>query len=156
MRAGASALDLREQVLEAGTAAARVRVLECWLLAHLPLSRAAHPAITFALEAFCDASARPAVAAVTERIGISPTRFIQLFRHAVGLTPKQFCRIQRFQQVLCALDPDAPVRWGELAAAYGYFDQAHLIHEFQPFSGLTPMAYLASRGAHHNHIPHPL
>jgi AraC-like DNA-binding protein len=152
---GTSAFDLREWVLEAATAAQRVHILERWLLAHLTPACAAHPAVTFALEAFRDASARPAVAAVIERIGISPPRFIQLFRDAVRLAPKQFCRIRRFQQVLYALDGDAPVRWGELAATYGYFDQAHLIHEFQAFSGLTPGAYLTSRSTHRNHVPIP-
>lgn len=152
---GASALDLREQALEASTAEGRVRALECWLLARLIPSRAAHPAVAFALDAFRDASSRPTVASVIEQIGFSQTRFIQVFRDAVGLTPKQFCRVQRFQQTLRVLERPALVRWGELAATSGYFDQAHLIHEFQAFSGLTPGAYLAARSMHRNHVPLP-
>jgi AraC-like DNA-binding protein len=152
---GASALDLREQALEAETAEGRVRALERWLLARFAPSRVAHSAIAFALDAFRDASSRPMVSSVIEQIGMSQTRFIHLFRDAVGLTPKQFCRIQRFQQTLCALESGAPAPWGEVAAAHGYFDQAHLIHEFQAFSGLAPGAYLAACVAHRNHVPLP-
>jgi AraC-like DNA-binding protein len=147
------AVELRGQVLEVETAEGRVRALECWLLARLVPSWAAHAAVAFALDAFQHAPSTPTISAVTQRIGIGQTRFIQVFRDAVGLMPKQFCRIQRFQRALRALESGAPVRWGELAAACGYFDQAHLIHEFRAFSGLTPGAYLASRGAHRNHVP---
>jgi len=41
----------------------------------------------------------------------------------------------------------------EVALDLGYYDQPHFIHEFQEFSGLTPTAYLRSRGQHANHVP---
>ena len=42
--------------------------------------------------------------------------------------------------------------WAGLALACGYFDQAHLIHDFRAFSGLTPTAYEARRTAFQNHV----
>lgn len=35
-----------------------------------------------------------------------------------------------------------------LAAECGYYDQAHLIKEFQSFAGVTPTGYLQARTAH--------
>jgi AraC-like DNA-binding protein len=152
---GAAALELREQLLEARTPERRFSLLERFLLERLAPSWAAHPAVACALAAFQNVSRRPTIAAVTERIGISQTRFTQVVRDAVGLTPKQLRRILRFQEVLGVLESGKAVRWIDLAAACGYCDQAHLIHEFRAFSGLTPTAYLALRGAQRNHIALP-
>jgi AraC-like DNA-binding protein len=151
---GAEAQRLREQLLAASTVQRRFAMLEQALLARLASARMSHPAVGYALQQFQSASRPPAIATVTEQIALSQARFIQVFSDAVGLTPKQFCRVQRFQQVLRRLDRAAPIQWTQLALACGYFDQAHFIHEFQALAGLTPSAYLARRGEHHNHIAH--
>lgn len=150
---GAQAQRLREQLLAAATPEHRFAILEQALLARLTPARISHPAVSFALQEFQQVPHLPTIAAVAERIGLSQTRFIQVFRDAVGLTPKQFCRVLRFQQVLRLLESDAPVKWAELSLSCGYFDQAHFIHDFQAFAGLTPSAYLALRGEHRNHVP---
>lgn len=51
--------------------------------------------------------------------------------------PKVFSRIVRFQRVL--RDPGRD--WARIAADYGYFDQAHLIHDFRQFTGETPASW---------------
>jgi AraC-like DNA-binding protein len=152
---GAAAIDLREQLLAARTPERRFQLLEQFLLARLAQSRTVHPAVTFALKEFQDVSCSPTIATVTERIGMSQTRFIQVFREAVGLTPKQYCRVLRFQEVLRVLERGVSGSMAALAMNCGYYDQAHFIHDFQAFSGLTPGAYLSLRGEHRNHIALP-
>ncbi|HEY3864192.1 MAG TPA: helix-turn-helix domain-containing protein [Verrucomicrobiae bacterium] len=44
------------------------------------------------------------------------------------------------------------MNWADAAAACGYFDQAHFIHEFRAFTGLTPETYLTKRGAFLNYV----
>ena len=90
---------------------------------------------------------------MTGRIGLSPRRFIQLFAEEVGLTPKLFCRVRRFQEVVRFIDTQRRFSWSNLALACGYYDQAHFINDFQSFSGLTPTAYLREKGEHSNHVP---
>jgi AraC-like DNA-binding protein len=47
------------------------------------------------------------------------------------------------------------VSWTDIAAACGYFDQAHFIHDFRTFSGFTPVQYFALKGSDLNHVPLP-
>ncbi|MFL5692257.1 MAG: DUF6597 domain-containing transcriptional factor [Ktedonobacteraceae bacterium] len=150
---GATARDLYEQLLAAQTPETRFRILEQSLLAHLARSWSRHPAVTFALSEFQNVSHMQTISAVTERIGLSQRRFIQVFYEEVGLTPKLFCRVRRFQEVLRLMGTGQRVKLAEIALASGYFDQAHFIHDFQAFSGLNPQAYLMHRGEHHNHVP---
>lgn len=150
---GAEVFDLREQLQAIDTSGCRFQIMEQFLLERLARSCSIHPVVTFALKEFEDASYPPTISSVTEKIGLSQTRFIQLFREAVGLTPKQFCRILRFQQVLRSVEKSTPHTWAELALTCGYYDQAHFIHDFKAFSGLTPGAYLTQRSQHRNHVP---
>jgi len=75
-----------------------------------------------------------------------------MFREEVGLTPKLYCRIRRFQQVLALIRCGKPVEWADIALSCGYFDQAHFVHDFRAFSGITPSAYASHRGPHTNHV----
>lgn len=152
---GRSALDLREQLQAARTNNERVGILERFFLARILWEQAPPPAVLFALTSFQDGKARRSISEVTTQLGLSPKRFISLFEEAVGLTPKVYCRVLRFQEGLQRITRGQPVRWADLALDTGYFDQAHFIHDFQTFAGLTPSAYLAQRSEHHNHVPLP-
>jgi AraC-like DNA-binding protein len=149
---GAASSRLRERLLEAGTVAAKFQALESTLLEQLakPLQR--HPAMAFALKQFCGFE-QPPVSRVVEQVGFSQRRFIQLFSDEVGLTPKLFCRVNRFQRVVRRLAAVREVDWADVALDCGYYDQAHFIHDFQAFSGITPSAYLQNRTEHLNHVP---
>ncbi|MBI1766589.1 MAG: AraC family transcriptional regulator [Acidobacteria bacterium] len=150
---GPEAAFLRERLLMLPSVEARFAVLEQNLLAKFDQAWRLHPAVAFALREFQRADQQPAVAEVTEQTGYSNRHFIQLFHEQVGLTPKLFCRVQRFQQTLSALNTARPIDWAELAITLSYFDQAHLINEFRAFAGLSPTAWLARRGENPNHLP---
>lgn len=77
--------------------------------------------------------------------GVSSTHLAQRFKELVGVTPKRLARTYRFAITMLAIDPAAPIDWGELAAGAGYFDQAHFGHEFRAFTGLTPTRYVEAR-----------
>jgi AraC-like DNA-binding protein len=93
------------------------------------------------------------IADMIDTIGVSPRWLTQVFRAEVGLTPKRYQRIQRFQAALCRIERNKHIDWADIAFASGYFDQAHFIHDFRAFSGLSPTDYYALRGARLNHVP---
>jgi AraC-like DNA-binding protein len=89
------------------------------------------------------------VAAVEQRLGLSPRTMIERFRAQTGLTPKRFARVERFQRLVQAMDSVAS--WTELALTHGYSDQAHMIREFKELSGTTPTAYRPRSPHEKNH-----
>lgn len=150
---GAFAGELRERLLSVEDARMRLCVLEQCLLERMtwPLERS--PMVSFML----DALQKPGsgVAEITEQIGYSARHASQVFSEVVGLTPKQFSRVRRFQEVLRLLEAGQQINWADLAVACGYFDQAHFIHDFRAFSGLTPGMYVDQHREFRNHIPIP-
>jgi AraC-like DNA-binding protein len=150
---GAGAADLRDQLLEAPTHRARFEVLERVLSEELARGFDRHGAVRFALRRFMAEPHVTTVAGVTDQIGLSPKRFIQVFRDETGFTPKVFCRIRRFQRALDRMERRKSVEWTSVALECGYFDQAHFIHDFRAFSGINPSSYLRQQTPHRNHVP---
>jgi AraC-like DNA-binding protein len=148
-----SAGEIREQLLAAPSVDAMFALLERTLLQQLVRPLELHPAIQFARATICRAPHVATIGGVVDRIGLSQRRFIELFRDQVGLAPKAFCRVRRFQRVLASVHRQPVVDWAQVALDGGYYDQAHFIHDFQAFSGMTPAAYLARATEHLNHVP---
>lgn len=69
---------------------------------------------------------------------ISPRQLRRLFGQHIGVTPKTFARIVRFQSVLRAMMHEPKANWGKICFDFGYYDQSHFIHEFKDFFGSPP------------------
>jgi AraC-like DNA-binding protein len=91
------------------------------------------------------------VAELARRVDTDPKRLIRLFTDDVGLTPKRYLRIVRFERLLNEVYARPGVDWARAAAEHGYFDQAHMIRDFKVCSGMTPETYLSRRGAAAHH-----
>jgi AraC-like DNA-binding protein len=149
---GSAAAELREQLLDARSAAARFAILERFLLRRLQGSHLLHRAVRYAVSAF-EHDAFLSVAGVLGKIGLSERRFSQVFSEQVGLTPKLFQRVRRFQRTMASMPSHGEVDWAGTASANGYYDQAHLINDFRAFSSVTPSEFFASRILQRNHLP---
>jgi len=82
------------------------------------------------------------IAAIAEAAGLSLRQLQRRFHEAVGISPKLFSRMQRFQRVFQAAET-AEMDWVGAAMQCGYFDQAHLIRDFREFAGKAPMSLLS-------------
>jgi AraC-like DNA-binding protein len=150
---GGAAGELRERVLAAPTAAAKFAAAESFLAGRAVRDLERHPAVAFALRQICCEPNAP-VSDVVDRTGFAWRTFTGLFRAEVGLAPKVFARVQRFQQAVRVIGGSATeIDWPQLALRCGYYDQGHFIHDFRSFSGLTPGRYLKDRTEHLNHVP---
>jgi AraC-like DNA-binding protein len=144
-------VDLREQLLERSDPDAQLDAIESTLRERLQPA-GVHPAIAFALAAFNRVPHTTNIGAVTNALGMSAKRFIERFKAQVGVSPKRYCRIRRFQRAVAWAHRGQDVDWAQIALDCGYYDQAHFIHEFRGFAGLTPTGYQASRTAFQNHV----
>jgi AraC-like DNA-binding protein len=77
--------------------------------------------------------------------GVSNRQLERWFLREVGIGPKLLARIVRFQQVFRAVESNPA--WADVAIECGYYDQAHLIRDFNQFAQLTPSVLFASQSA---------
>ncbi|MDI9893562.1 helix-turn-helix transcriptional regulator [Rhodococcus sp. IEGM 1381] len=81
------------------------------------------------------------VAQVEERCGIGARRVQRLFERYVGATPKWVLSRYRIHDALSELDDGYSGPLADLAARYGWFDQAHFTREFTELVGIPPSSY---------------
>jgi AraC-like DNA-binding protein len=148
---GRAAAHAQERLMEARRPAEQLGVLESILTERLPRLRGLHPAVAQALASF---ETTADVSDTVRRSGYSHRHFIQLFRQAVGLPPKVYCRLLRFGRVIDRIKTAVPVSWAGLALAAGFSDQPHFNREFRGFAGVTPDQYRAL-APRQFHVPVP-
>ena len=148
---GSQTARLRDELLAAADPAAALAALEA-ALRRAWRDRAVHAAVAHAVGDFRRHADVARVGTVTDRVGMSARRFAERFAADVGVTPKRYCRLLRFQHALRQAHADTPISWVDVAVSSGYYDQAHFIRDFQAFSGLTPTAYHSARTAFQNHV----
>lgn len=149
---GPGGATLRGRLLDAPTPAERLRLVERALVERAAGMLCPDAATAYAVAALGRGTP---VAAVADRLGRTPRGFIRTFTERVGLPPKRFARIRRFQRLLASIPHDRPADWASLAGACGYYDQSHLIREFRALAGMTPGEYRPRNPQERNHVPLP-
>ena len=96
------------------------------------------PLVQQALRALESSGGALRVEELAAQFSVSRQHLAAQFREHVGLSPKLFARICRFRQATAAIRTTPTPDWAQLALDYGYFDQSHLIHDFQELAGNTP------------------
>ncbi len=85
---------------------------------------------------------------IIEESGFSKKHFIDLFKKSVGVTPKYFQRILRFNCIIPKVQQEQEISWPQISAECGFYDQAHFIREFRQFSGYNPESFLTEQRGH--------
>lgn len=152
---GRSAEQLRERLRDGETTGTKFALIEGEFLRRLEAARAAPrpAAVSHALAALHSRDERITIREIGRRSGLSSRRLSDIFREHVGLSPKAYQRVLRFQRAVRQMHRGADVRWMELALDCGYYDQSHFVNDFREFSGISPTAYSASQRVWSNHVP---
>jgi AraC-like DNA-binding protein len=132
---------LLDQLAQARGPSEAALVLQDAISAHLRHARTDSVHSQLALAA-AERLVSGSVRAVATDLGVSDRHLRRVFHEALGVSPKAFAKLARFRRALRTASDHTHVSWASIAAATGYYDQAHLIAEFRAIAGVTPRALL--------------
>jgi AraC-like DNA-binding protein/transcriptional regulator with XRE-family HTH domain len=138
---GASVLQLRETLQNAKTFSEMFRKLEGYFLTWQRQKNSGNAVVDY----ICENIYNP-LSGLIKKTGYSQKHVIQLFKKHIGVTPKYFRRIHRFNQALgkMHIEGASKVDWSDVSFESHYYDQAHFIKEFRYFSGTNPQSFVES------------
>lgn len=139
---GSEAASIEDRVLSGPAEGALRRLAEALLerrRAFAPPDETTHRAV----QLVHGAGGGKRIDALVADLNISPRRLERHFLTHVGMSPKLFSRLVRFDRAVRDLSRRGSTPWSQFALAHGYSDQAHFINEFREFAGVTPAEFLA-------------
>jgi AraC-like DNA-binding protein len=144
---------LRERLLETKGISSRFEIVEDFLIGKFRSRFIANECVAFAVD---EMTARPgalSIAAMNRKIGYSQKHFTSMFASHVGVTPKAYLKIMRFQKAVNEIEAQTDIDWSSIALECGFYDQSHFINDFKLFSGFTPEAYASRKSNDLNYVP---
>jgi AraC-like DNA-binding protein len=149
---------LVEQLHDAPDWQARFELLDRTLVRRLDAARPASPDVAWAWRRLVESAGRLPVGELCEEVGCSRKHMLRRFNEQIGVAPKTFARVLRFQRAVHMLGhrdgaswvderelgAGRRMSWGEIALECGYFDQAHMNRDFRQFAGASPGELAAS------------
>jgi AraC-like DNA-binding protein len=86
------------------------------------------------------------IANLARDCSIGTRQFEREFRRQTGAAPKTFARIARFQAALDAKLTSPQRTWLDIAHSFGYYDQMHMVHDFEMLGRSCPTQLIAQIG----------
>lgn len=126
---------------------ARLDRVERWLADRLAAGPRVDRRVAWALRAIEERGGDVDVAELGRTLALSGKHLVALFREHVGVPPKLYARLCRFERLLARLRSGPPRPWARHAAELGYCDQAHLARDVRALAGTTPTELATMLGA---------
>lgn len=132
--------ELEDKLFHAENSRQRISILEHFLLKKL-LFQKDFERMEKAIKIIEQSKGQIRIQALAQEVCLGIKQFERIFTNQVGLTPKTFSSIIRFQQVLEMSRKQPNAKLYQLAFDNGYHDQSHFIHDFKTITDLTPRAF---------------
>jgi AraC-like DNA-binding protein len=144
---------LRERLLEINEIHLKFQAVEIFLLKHFQGRFVLNPAVEYALAEIIHRPDQINLARMNQNLGYSQKHFISMFKRQVGIAPKAYLKIIRFQKAISEIEERKEVNWTDISQDCGFYDQAHFINDFKFFSGFTPEEYVGRKNGVLNYVP---
>ena len=92
------------------------------------------------------------VSVACDQLGMSYRRSVGNFRSEVGITPKLFSRLSRFEFAVAEVRRSGSPALATVAARAGYSDQSHMTRDFAEFAGRSPGSFHRDGANSPNHV----
>lgn len=145
-------LNMREALLSLVFVKQKFLFAENHLLKMFGHKLVTNPFVDYAVNHILQMPNQISIERLSEKVGFSQKHFIKIFKENVGMTPKSYLKIIRFQKAIQEIEQNRTANWTSVAFESGYYDQAHFINDFRNFSGLTPTEFLKSNSEFTNYI----
>lgn len=139
---GASGKEIEGRIFEAGTFAERTAVVETIFTSQLTSNKKFDRSIIEAARLIVGKDGGVPIRRAAKSVGVSERQLEREFKQKIGVSPKLFSRIIRFQRLLKSLEGEGADGLLEKALEFGYYDQAHMAHEFKEFAGTSPAKFI--------------
>ena len=117
----------------------RVRIADEWLTAARPPSESVSAIVRTAMAVIRN-NGSVRIRELAHQTGLGIRQFERRFDHEIGVSPKLYARIIRFEAALQRRAVSPTSRWTDIAHDLGYHDQMHMVHDFTRLSGDSPEA----------------
>jgi AraC-like DNA-binding protein len=136
---GSAAGEMEERILSATDDCALSRMSHA--LVRLLASRVVQPVLARAVASIRAAGGRKRIDTLAQETNLSTRQLERVFVDHVGLGPKTYSRLVRFDRAARGLRTRGTLPWSRFALSFGYVDQAHLINEFKEFARVSPAQF---------------
>lgn len=96
--------------------------------------------VTAAIDLVFKTNGMASVKELAGAAGVGERQLERLFKRYVGLSPKYYARIIRFNYIFQFIQ-SKNTPWAEIVYQSGYYDQSHFIRNFKAFTGEDPTSY---------------
>ena len=138
---GPDASEIVERIAAANSFRARMRIFERFLVRSLDGFERNDDLPGRLAKTIVERHGQISVSELGASFGLGERRLERTFQRFIGLSPKIFARIVRFQNVVRRIERAESTSLLDTALDFGYYDQSHMIREFREFSGKNPLAY---------------
>lgn len=122
--------SLRERIVETTDTTRRFEILEDSLLKQFASRLSEDPCVEYAVRQILLHPDQVSFSRMSQEIGYSQKHFINMFRSRVGITPKSYLKIARFQKAINEIEQQRAVNWTTISQDCGFYDQSHFINVF--------------------------
>lgn len=138
---GSEADLLREQILEHENSMDRIHILDHFLLKKLHQACPKIDIVDRAVHTILNEKGILSIRELSDDLCISRRQFRRRFKEKVGIRPKLFARIKRFNYISHYMLKDGK-DWADVVYQGCYYDQSHFIRDFYEFSGKNPSEFM--------------